>query len=227
MMKAMILAAGRGERMRPLTDTLPKPLLKVAGKMLIEYHLEKLSAANITEVVINHAWLGEKIEQALGDGSRYGLNIQYSAEGEALETAGGILNALPLLRGTNNSKEAFIVINGDIFCDYDISLLPSTLSGLAHLVLVDNPAHNPDGDFELSDTSKVEQSGNNKKTFSGIGVYHPDLFKDYPNGKLALAPVVRAAMDQQLVTGELHQGLWHDIGTPERLAELDLYLNNN
>jgi len=226
-MKAMILAAGRGERMRPLTDTLPKPLLKVDGKMLIEYHLEKLSAANITEVVINHAWLGEKIEQALGDGSRYDLNITYAAEGEALETAGGILNALPLLAGSNNSNDAFIVINGDIFCDYDISKLPSSVSGLAHLVLVDNPEHNPDGDFELTESTLVEQSGDSKKTFSGIGVYHPNLFKDYPNGKLALAPVLRKAMDQKLVSGELHQGLWYDIGTPERLAELDLYLKNN
>ncbi len=224
-MKAMILAAGRGERMRPLTDNLPKPLLKVGGKMLIEYHLEKLKAANITDVIINHAWLGSKIEKALGDGSRYGLNIQYSAEGEALETAGGILNALPLLTDADNKSEAFIVINGDIFCDYNISNLPSSLSGLAHLLLVDNPEHNPEGDFELTDTALVEQAGENKKTFSGIGVYHPDLFKDYPNGKLALAPVLRKAMDQKLVTGELHHGLWHDIGTPERLAELDLYLN--
>ncbi len=221
----MILAAGRGERMRPLTDNLPKPLLKVGGKMLIEYHLEKLKAANITDVIINHAWLGEKIEQALGDGSRYGLNIQYSVEAEALETAGGILNALPLLTDADNKSEAFIVINGDIFCDYDISKLPSSLSGLAHLVLVENPEHNPDGDFELTDAAMVEQVGDNKKTFSGIGVYHPDLFKDYPKGKLALAPVLRKAMDQKQVTGEFYSGSWHDIGTPERLSELDLYLN--
>ena len=223
----MILAAGRGERMRPLTDDMPKPLLKVGGKMLIEYHLEKLRAANITEVVINHAWLGKKIEQTLGDGSRYGLTIQYSAESEALETAGGILNALPLLKGSDNKNDPFIVINGDIFCDYDIATLPSSLSGLAHLVLVNNPEHNPKGDFELIDNAMVEQAGANKKTFSGIGVYHPDLFKGYPEGKLALAPVLRKAMVQKSVSGELYQGLWHDIGTPERLAELDLYLENN
>ncbi len=222
----MILAAGRGERMRPLTDNLPKPLLKVADKMLIEYHLEKLKSAQITDVVINHAWLGNKIEQALGDGSRYGLNITYSAETEALETAGGIINALPLLRGVNDEADAFIVINGDIYCDYDISILPSTLSGLAHLVLVNNPPHNPQGDFVLKTTGAVETEGDNKLTFSGIGVYHPDLFKDYPNGKLALVPILRKAMEQHQVTGESHQGIWHDIGTPERLSELDLYLKN-
>ena len=226
-MKAMILAAGRGERMRPLTDSLPKPLLKVAGKMLIEYHLEKLKAAKITDVVINHAWLGSKIEQALGDGSRYGLSIQYSAEDEALETAGGIINALPLLKNANNGDEAFIVINGDVFCDYDISKLPASLSGLAHLVLVNNPEHNPEGDFVLTSSDTVEQTGNNKLTFSGIGVYHPGLFKDYPYGKLALAPVLRKAMEQKQVAGEFYQGNWQDIGTPERLSELDLYLKNN
>ena len=218
----MILAAGRGERMRPLTDNLPKPLLKVAGKMLIEYHLEKLKSAQITEVVINHAWLGEKIEQALGDGSHYGLNIHYSHEAEALETAGGIINALPLL-----GSDAFIVVNGDIYCDYDLSILPPSLSGLAHLVLVNNPPHNPQGDFVLTNTGAVEQEGENKQTFSGIGVYHPDLFKGYPNGKLALAPILRKAMDQHQVSGESYQGVWHDIGTPERLNELDLYLKSN
>lgn len=219
----MILAAGRGERMRPLTDNLPKPLLKVAGKMLIEYHLEKLQAAQITEVVINHAWLGEKIEQVLGDGSRYGLNIYYSPEVEALETAGGILKALPLLRGEQN--EAFIVINGDIYCDYELSNLPTSLLGLAHLVLVNNPQHHLEGDFSLTKSGAVAQEGKNKLTFSGIGVYHPDLFKSYPNGKLALAPILRKAMVQHQVTGESYKGIWHDIGTPERLNELDLYLS--
>ena len=221
----MILAAGRGERMRPLTDNLPKPLLKVAGKMLIEYHLEKLKAAQITEVVINHAWLGEKIEQALGDGTHYGLTIHYSAEVEALETAGGIINALPLLIDERNNE--FIVINGDIFCDYELSNLPSSLSGLAHLLLVKNPEHHLQGDFALTNSGLLEQAGENKQTFSGIGVYHADLFKDYPKGKLALAPILRKAMDQQQVTGEFYQGIWHDIGTPERLSELDLYLKNN
>lgn len=225
-MKAMILAAGRGERMRPLTDNLPKPLLKVAGKMLIEYHLEKLKALQITEVIINHAWLGEKIEQALGNGSRYGLNITYSAEPEALETAGGILNALPLLRGVNNEADAFIVINGDIYCDYDFSKLPSSLSNMAHLVLVNNPQHNPEGDFALTASGEIEQEGQSKQTFSGIGVYHPDLFKGCQKGKLALAPILRKAMEQHQVTGESYQGVWHDIGTPERLNELDLYLKD-
>ena len=221
----MILAAGRGERMRPLTDNLPKPLLKVAGKMLIEYHLEKLKAAQITEVVINHAWLGEKIEQALGDGTRYGLTIHYSPEVEALETAGGIINALPLLIDEHNNE--FIVINGDIFCDYELSNLPSSLSGLAHLVLVENPQHHQEGDFALTTSGEIKQTGDNKQTFSGIGVYHPDLFKDYSNGKRALAPILRKAMDQQQVTGEFYQGVWHDIGTPQRLNKLDLYLKNN
>ncbi|MDH5394834.1 MAG: nucleotidyltransferase family protein, partial [Gammaproteobacteria bacterium] len=213
---------GRGERMRPLTDQLPKPLLSVGGKSLIEYHLEKLKAANITEVVINHAWLGEKIELALGDGSRYGLRIQYSAEGEALETAGGIVKALSLL-----GDEAFIVINGDIFCDYEIKNLPSVLSGLAHLVLVKNPLHHPQGDFVLTDSRHVVESGSEKLTFSGIGVYHPDLFKDFQPGKRALAPVLRDAMQHQQVTGEYYQGIWHDIGTPERLNELDKSLLNH
>ena len=226
-MKAMILAAGRGERMRPLTDTLPKPLLKVGGKMLIEYHLEKLKEARFTEVVINHAWLGEKVEQALGDGSRYGLNITYSAENEALETAGGIKKALPLLRGENGDAEMFVVINGDIFCDYNILNLPSSLSGLAHLVLVYNPAQHPEGDFSLTASGTIEQEGESKQTFSGIGVYHPDLFKNYPSGKLALSPVLRKAMDDGQVTGEFFQGIWHDVGTVNRLNELDLYLKDN
>ena len=207
--------------MRPLTDQLPKPLLKVGGKMLIEYHLEKLKRANISDVIINHAWLGEKIAQALGDGARYGLKIHYSAEAEALETAGGIIHALPLL-----GDGPFIVINGDIFCDYDVSMLPTTLAGLAHLVLVNNPLHHPQGDFALSDSNMVTDSGEDKLTFSGIGVYHPDLFKSSPDGKRALAPVLRRAMQQLQVTGEYFQGEWYDIGTPERLHELDLSLKD-
>ncbi len=218
----MILAAGRGERMRPLTDTLPKPLLRVGGKMLIEYHLEKLKAANITEVVINQAWLGHKIEQALGDGLSYGLNIQYSPENEALETAGGIINALPLL-----NNELFVVINGDIFCDYDYAKLPSSLSGSAHLVLVDNPPQHLHGDFVLTQSGLVEAEGENKLTFSGIGVYHSDLFKDYPQGKQALAPILRSAMQHHQVSGEHYAGIWHDVGTPDRLRELDLHLKSN
>ena len=221
-MKAMILAAGRGERMRPLTDKVPKPLLKVAGKMLIEYHLEKLKLAKITNVVINHAWLGEKIEKTLGDGSRYGLNIVYSAEKEALETAGGIINALPLLRGWEGEAEEFIVINGDVYCDYDLNNLPPTLSGLAHLILVDNPDHHIEGDFSLTKSGLVDQTGKHNRTFSGIGVYHPDLFKDYSIAKQALAPILRKAMDSNQVSGEYYQGIWHDMGTPERLNAHDV-----
>lgn len=218
----MILAAGRGERMRPLTDETPKPLLKVGGKMLIEYHLEKLKTAGINEIVINHAWLGNKIEQALGDGSRYGLNIHYSPETEALETAGGIINALPLLKSLNDTEDAFIVINGDIFCDYDFAKLSS---GLAHLVLVNNPPQHSQGDFVLTQSGLIDAEGADKLTFSGIGVYHPDLFKAYPQGKQALAPILRNAMQQHQVSGELYAGVWHDIGTPDRLNELDLYLD--
>lgn len=217
----MILAAGRGQRMRPLTDNLPKPLLKVAGKMLIEYHLEKLKAAQITDVIINHAWLGDKIEQALGNGSRYGLTLQYSYEVEALETAGGIINALPLL-----GSEPFIVINGDIFCDYALSNLPSSPAKLAHLVLVNNPSHHPEGDFVLTNSGTVEQIGANKLTFSGIGVYQPDLFKGHASGKLGLGTVLRMAMEQKQVTGESYQGIWRDIGTPERLNELESYIKD-
>lgn len=222
----MILAAGRGERMRPLTDNLPKPLLKVAGKMLIEYHLEKLKAAQVSDVVINHAWLGSKIEKALGDGSRYGVNISYSAESEALETAGGIINALPLLCDVKKNAEPFIVINGDIYCDYDISDLPTSLSGLAHLVLVKNPPQHVEGDFVLTESGEIESDGAHKLTFSGLGVYHPDLFEGYSAKKQALAPILRKAMNGNLVSGEFYQGVWHDIGTPERLTELDLYLRN-
>ena len=212
--------------MRPLTDNLPKPLLKVGGKMLIEYHLEKLKAAHITDVVINHAWLGDKIEQALADGSRYGLNITYSAEREALETAGGIINALPLLRTADDEADTFLVINGDVFCDYDIKNLSGAIPGLAHLVLVNNPPHHREGDFVLETSGLISYNGEAKKTFSGIGVYHPDLFKDCQPGKLALAPVLRKAMQQQQVSGELYQGIWHDVGTPERLNELDMHLQN-
>ena len=202
--------------MRPLTDRTPKPLLKVAGKMLIEFHLEKLRAANITDVVVNHAWLGQQIEQALGNGSRYGLNIQYSAEMSALETAGGIIHALPLL-----GHDPFLVINADIYCEYNFADLPGKISGLAHLVLVNNPPQHPEGDFVLTPSQQVKQNNGDKLTFSGIGIYKPALFKDCSAGKQALAPLLRLAMDQQQVSGEFYQGIWHDIGTAERLAELE------
>lgn len=216
-MKAIILAAGRGERMRPLTDLIPKPLLKVAGKMLIEYHLEKLSQCGIREIVINHAWLGAKIEQALGSGAQYGVSLHYSAEGEqALETAGGIVKVLSWL-----GDEPFLAVNADIFTDFDFSRLPGHLDSLAHLVLVDNPEHHPQGDFVLNDSGKVQAGENHRLTFSGIGVYSPALFRHLSPGVQALAPVLREAMARGEVTGEYYQGMWQDIGTPERLKLLN------
>ena len=220
-MKAMILAAGRGERMRPLTDHIPKPLLKVGGKSLIVWHLERLAKAGFKEVVINHAHLGEQIEQALGDGSVWGLNVQYSPETSALETAGGIANALPLL-----GDAPFLVVNGDVFTEIDFGALQLVSPNLAHLVMVDNPPQHPDGDFVV-DSGKVTNQGNHKLTFSGIGIYHPALFVDVERGKAAkLAPLLRSAMIKGLVTGEHYQGVWHDIGTPERLSFLDKQLSH-
>ena len=215
----MILAAGRGERMRPLTDTTPKPLLKVAGQSLIEYHLGNIQRAGITEVVINHAWLGEQIESTLGDGGRYGLHIEYSREGEALETAGGIQKALSLL-----GDDVFIAINGDIWTDYALSNLPSEPRGLAHLVLVDNPPQHPEGDFMLQDGQLLPE-GSDCLTFSGIGLYRPELFAELKPGKSPLAPLLRKAMASGQVSGEHHQGQWFDIGTPERLEALDNMLS--
>lgn len=219
-MKAMILAAGRGERMRPLTDVTPKPLLEAGGKPLIVWHIEKLARAGFTELVINHAHLGEKIEAALGDGSRFGVSIRYSPEIEALETAGGIANALPLL-GT----APFLVVNGDIFCDYDFSNLPRELGEFsAWLVLVDNPEHHPDGDFLLKQ-DKVLGEGECKLTFSGIGLYRSELFAAIARGsKARLAPLLREQMAAGRVGGEHHHGLWLDIGTPQRLQDLDQML---
>lgn len=217
-MKVMILAAGRGERMRPLTDSQPKPLLKVGGKALIEYHLENIKQAGFEEVVINHAWLGEQIESSLGDGRRYGLSIEYSREVEALETAGGIRHALPLL-GNN----PFIAINGDIWTDYSLQSLPLVPTGLAHLVLVNNPPHHPDGDFMLQ-SGLLLPSGPHCLTFSGIGLYRPELFAELPAGKSPLAPLLREAMVAGKISGEHHTGQWFDIGTPERLEELDVLL---
>jgi len=221
-MDAMILAAGRGERMRPLTDHTPKPLLQAGGKRLIEYHLEALAMAGATRVVINHAWLGEQIPAALGDGSRWGLEIAYSDEGNAaLETAGGICKALPLLR-----SDPFIVVNGDIWSDYDFRQLPDTISGLAHLVLTRNPSHHPQGDFALTD-GRVRSDGGEKFTFSGIGLYRKALFEDCaPDQKAPLAPLLRKAMDEDMASGELWRGQWRDIGTPERLKELDVKLRS-
>lgn len=215
-MRAMILCAGRGERMRPLTDTIPKPLLAVAGKSLVQYHIEKLAQAGITEIVINHAWLGEQIKQTLGDGGQWGVNIQYSAEAEALETAGGIIKALPLL-----GDEPFIIVNGDVWSDYPFEQLLGIKAKAAHLVLVDNPEQHPQGDFALSDDGRVSTSGDKKSTFSGVSVLNPLLFSEFEIGRMPLAPLLRQAMDAQQVTGELYQGDWVDVGTPERLLELD------
>lgn len=213
----MILAAGRGERMRPLTDATPKPLLEVGGKPLIVWHLERLAAAGLRRVVINHAHLGQQIEHALGDGRRWGLQIVYSAEGEgrALETGGGILHALPLL-GT----APFLVVNGDVWCDVDPARLGLETGLLAHLVLVDNPAHHPGGDFHL-DQGRLFADRQPRLTFSGIGVYTPALFDGCEPGAFPLAPLLRDAMARGRVGGEHHRGRWIDVGTPERLAELD------
>jgi MurNAc alpha-1-phosphate uridylyltransferase len=220
-MKAMILAAGRGERMRPLTDHTPKPLLQVGGKPLIVWHLERLAKDGFKELVINHAHLGKQIEQALGSGSAWGLSIEYSSEIKALETAGGIANALPLL-----GDSPFLVVNGDVFTEINFGVLQLVSPNLAHLVMVDNPPQHPDGDFSL-DSGKITASGSHKLTFSGVGVYHPALFVDVDRSQAAkLAPLLRSAMAEGLVTGDHYQGVWHDIGTPERLTFLDQQLRH-
>jgi len=221
-MKAMILAAGHGTRMKPLTDHTPKPLLKVGDKPLIVWHIEKLKQAGFKDIIINIAWLGDQIPKALGDGSQFGINLQYSDEQKdgALETAGGIIKALPFF-----DDKPFLVVNGDVWCDYPLTNInPLTDNKTAHLILVNNPEHNSDGDFSLNNTV-VTTEGKNKHTFSGIGYYHPDLFKDFSQGKRPLAPLLREAMDNGKVTGEYFKGDWRDIGTPERLKELDQFLN--
>jgi MurNAc alpha-1-phosphate uridylyltransferase len=226
-MKAMILAAGRGERMRPLTDVTPKPLLEVGGKPLIVWHIENLAKAGIRELVINHAHLGDRIEAALGNGSRYGVSICYSREAEALETAGGIANALAVL-----GDAPFLVVNGDVFCGYEFSqlleragLMGKADSDLdAHLVLVDNPPHHAVGDFALIG-NWVHGSGEPLLTFSGIGLYRPALFRHIvPGSKAPLAPILREAMAKGRVSGEHFRGEWVDVGTPQRLADLDAAL---
>jgi N-acetyl-alpha-D-muramate 1-phosphate uridylyltransferase len=221
----MILAAGRGERMRPLTDHTPKVLLQVGGKPLLQWHVEKLAGAGFDTVVINHAWLGAQIEQSLGDGVRFGVRIVYSREEQALETAGGIAQALPLI-----GDEPFLVVNGDVYTDFDFARLcarPAAMAvhrQLAHLVMVDNPVHHPRGDFALRG-GKVAAEGEQTLTFSGIGIYRPELFRSIQAGQRApLAPLLRAAMAGGTVTGEHYTGLWFDIGTPARLAQLDRLL---
>ena len=222
-MKAMILAAGRGERMRPLTDFTPKPLIKVGGKSLIVWHLERLANAGFKEVVINHAHLGKQIEQALGNGSQWGMHIEYSPEKNALENAGGIANALALL-----GNQPFLVVNGDIFTDINFSGLKlshhTPLRALAHLVLVNNPLQHPNGDFAIEE-GMLANEGPQKLTFSGVGVYHPDLFASVmPGSPAKLAPLLRQAISQKQATAEHYQGVWHDIGTPERLESLEKQL---
>ena len=219
-MRAMILAAGKGERMRPLTLTTPKPLIPVAGVPLIEYHLGALARAGFTEVVINHAWLGEKIEAHVGNGERFGLQITYSRETQPLETGGGIFQALKYL-----GDEPFVVVNGDIWTDYDFAALRRPLAGLAHLVLVPNPEHHSEGDFLLQDGQvQVPSTSVDTLTYSGIAVLHPQLFADSAAGAFKLAPLLRFAMRDGDVSGEPFDGHWIDVGTPERLAATETLL---
>jgi MurNAc alpha-1-phosphate uridylyltransferase len=219
-MKAMILAAGRGERMRPLTDHTPKPLLPVAGRPLIVHHLERLQAAGIVEVVINTGHLGEQLPAVLGDGGTWNLRIAWSPEPPgALETGGGIFQALPLL-----GSEPFIVVNGDIWTDYPLIQLLHAPTGLAHLVLVDNPLHHAGGDFALLGDGQVVEHETPRLTFSGISVLRPALFNECQWGRFPLGPLLRRAMAFGAVSGEHYRGGWRDIGTPERLAELDRML---
>ncbi len=248
-MKALIFAAGYGERMRPLTDTTPKPLLTVGGQPLIVWHLRKLAAIGIREVVINTSWLARCFPDTLGDGSELGVSIEYSHEGPIpLETGGGMWHALPLLGPERISEEPFIAINGDIWTDYDFALLPEHPAGDAHLVMVDNPEHNARGDFVLMrdrrllsappDADEVAETGDagSRLTFAGIGVYRPSLFDDWrriiggvPGARdipprFKLAPLLRAAMGRAGATGEHYPGRWTDVGTPERLEEIDRML---
>ncbi|EZQ19572.1 nucleotidyltransferase family protein [Pseudomonas sp. G11-1] len=220
-MKAMILAAGKGERMRPLTLHTPKPLLPVAGKPLIQWHIEALQRAGLGQLVINHAWLGEQLETAFGDGAAHGVRISWSAEEQPLETAGGILRALPLL-----GEEPFVLVNGDIWTDFDFSRLQLPTGKLAHLVLVDNPPFKAHGDFLLREGAIVNPANEAERsaalTYSGIAVLSPRLFAGLAEGPQPLAPLLRAAAEQGLVSGEAHAGSWIDVGTPERLQQADL-----
>ena len=233
-MKALIFAAGLGERMRPLTDTTPKPLLEVGGKRLIEWHLEKLAACGIEDVVINTSWLAEQFPQALGDGSRWGLRIRYSYEGTTpLETGGGMLHALPLL-----GDEPFLLVNGDTWTDLDFATLPREPEGLAHLVMVDCPPQATQGDFALDADGHVRSDGAQRLTYAGIGVYRPRLLDgwrehsrdagaDDTPPRFRLAPILRAHMGGGRIHGHHHRGRWTDVGTPERLARLDAELGGD
>ena len=220
-MKAMVLAAGRGERMRPITDRIPKPLVPVAGKPLIVYHLEALARAGVRDVVINLAYRGAQIREALDDGSRYGVRIRYSDEGpDPIETGAGIFKALPLL-----GAQPFIVVNGDVWTDFDVAMLPRLDGGAhAHLVMVPNPAHVARGDFALDGDSIVESDKDDRFTYSGIGVFSPEFFHDCQPGKFPLRPLLSRAIAARKLKGQVYRGVWLDIGTPERLAELEASL---
>lgn len=220
-MKAMILAAGRGERLRPLTDRIPKPLVEAGGKPLLAWHLERLAAAGCRQAVINVAHLGERIVECIGDGSRYGIELRYSREAEPLETAGGIAAALPLL-----GQEPFLVVNADVYCECDFARLLGTSLGdrRAHLVLIPNPPHHPGGDFVL-EGGWVGNEGGPRYTYAGISVLSPALVSRVRRGdKAQLAPLLREAAGQRLVSGERYDGVWHDIGTRERLSALEAWL---
>lgn len=232
MRHALIFAAGLGERMRPLTDHTPKPLLLAGGKPLIEWHLQRLAAAGVHYVVINTSHLAEQFPQTLGDGSRWGLRIRYAYEGVTpLETGGGMLNALPLL-----GSEPFIAVSGDIVCDSDFAALPFEPAGLAHLLMVDNPAHHPGGDFALDAQGILHEHGEPKLTFSGIGVFRPQLLRDWQLAigeasgardtppRFKLSALLRAVMAGNGVSGSRHGGRWTDVGTPERLQQVDTQL---
>lgn len=219
--RAMILAAGRGARMRELTDGLPKPMIAVGGRPLIEYPLMNLARAGVTEVVINLGWHGDRIRDAIGEGRRFGLHVKYSDEGwPALESGGGIFHALPLL-----GSAPFVVVNGDVYSDYPLASLVARARALpadvdAHLVLVPNPAHNPGGDFALAD-DRITNRETGRHTFSGLSVHRPEFFAGCSPGHFPLLPLWRAAADAGRMTGEIHRGAWSDVGTPERLAELE------
>lgn len=235
-MHALIFAAGLGERMRPLTDRTPKPLLAVGGKPLIVWHLEKLAACGVRDVVVNTSWLADQFPQALGDGGRWGLRIRYSYEGPTpLETGGGMLHALPLLGDALPSNEAFVLVNGDVWTDYDFARLPRDPAGDAHLVMVDRPPQATHGDFALDARGYVRSEGEHPLTYAGIGVFRARLFAhwrahvsdpgaDASPPRFRLAPLLRAAMARDAVTGEHYRGRWTDVGTPQRLADLEATL---
>lgn len=219
-MRAILLAAGRGERLRPITDTVPKPLVRIAGRALIEYHLENLARAGVGEAVINLSWLGGQIRAALGAGERFGLAIRYSEEGPVpLETGGGIARALPLL-----GSEPFLVVNADVWTDLEFAALRELPAGAdANIVLAPNPAHHPEGDFALRDGRVLEASAD-RLTYTGIGLYRPEFFAGWPGERFPLRPLLRRASAAGRLRGQVHRGEWFDAGSPERLVWLDAHV---